>query len=311
MSKVTEEEILKYASSNGPKPTIHYIDLPLTRLHYAKCGQGPPLIMVPASISRLHEWIALTQFFGAHYTVYFFELPGHGDSTSFSKSFTTQQVAETIKDFIDGLGLDKVSILGFSFGGLLTMRAIYYIKERVKSVILYAPSLTKKAIKLSKLRVFISKVIIKLLRIRLVRGFIVTYFKKPTSVKFLSWFLKKFGNLDFEVNNIEDIRAKMSDTALEVLTYQMEEIFNLSFPVPEKKLTQPCYFGMSVNDTMIDFNLTLEEVNKHFETVGVIKYDFHYHQPSKYPSLERIKKDFSGFLELTKPDWSGERDSNP
>ena len=91
----------------------------------------------------------------------------------------------------------------------------------------------------------------------------------------------------------------------------MEEVLSLSFPIPEKKLTQPCYFGMSVNDTMIDFDLTLKEVNKHFETVKVIKYDFPYHQPSKYPSLEEIKKDFSGFLELAESDWSGERDSNP
>ncbi|MBT6401379.1 alpha/beta hydrolase [candidate division WWE3 bacterium] len=291
------KEILKYASKDGPTPTIHYIDLPLTKLHYAKCGEGTPLIMVPATISRLQEWIALTQFFAKHHTVYFFELPGHGGSTAFEKPFNTQQVAETVGDFVDALGFDKVSILGFSFGGLLTMRTIYHLEDRVEKVILYAPALTKKAIILPRIRIELARILIKLLRISKIRSYFASLFKGPRSLKFLNHFLIKFGRVDSGVS-LDQIREKLSDKTLEVLTYQLEEVFDLEWPIPTTKLSQTCCFGMSVNDTMLDYKTTLNELRKHFKDIRVAEFDFPYHQPPKRPTLEELKVDFMGFLEL-------------
>ena len=55
-----------------PKETYHFADLPLTRLHYLKCGQGPPLILVPATVSEIKNWLTLVQFMAQRFTVYFF-----------------------------------------------------------------------------------------------------------------------------------------------------------------------------------------------------------------------------------------------
>lgn len=297
MSAASTEEILKYTSPNGPTPTVHYIDLPKTRLHYAKCGEGPPLIMVPATISRLQEWIAITQFFAKHHTVYFFELPGHGGSTAFKEPFTTQQVAETVKDFMNAFKMQTASILGFSFGGLLTMRTVYYLGDRVDKVILYAPALTKEAIVVSRPRIEIARIIVRWVRKPFVRKAFVTFFKTPGSTNFLHFLLIKFGQVDAGIS-IDQVREKLSDSTLEVLTYQLEEIFDLEWDVPDKKLQQPCYFGMSINDTMLDYKRTLIEVRKHFDNIKVAEFDFPYHQPPKRPTLEELQKDFGGFLEI-------------
>src|SRR3989337_2536136 len=116
----------------GFKPDVshHYIRLPKTNLHYIKCGDGPPLIMVPATISKIENWLALAQFMGQRFRVYFFELPGHGSSSPFPQPFSSQLAAETVEDFIGCPGYQSVSLMGFSFVGILTMTTLNRPRER-------------------------------------------------------------------------------------------------------------------------------------------------------------------------------------
>src|SRR3990172_8107874 len=86
-----------------PQVSDHFVQLPQTNLHYIKCGDGPPLIMVPATISKIENWLALAQFLGQRFTVYFFELPGHGKSSPFPEAFSSELAAETVEAFIDRL----------------------------------------------------------------------------------------------------------------------------------------------------------------------------------------------------------------
>ncbi len=100
----------------------YFIDLPLTRLHILETGRGAPLIMVPATISELENWLPLAQFMGQWSHVYFFELPGHGQSEPFREHFSSQQVAQLVAQLADKLGFKRFSLMGFSFGGILTMQ---------------------------------------------------------------------------------------------------------------------------------------------------------------------------------------------
>ena len=95
--------------------SIHYAALPQTKLRYAKCGEGPPVIMVPATISWIEDWIPMIQMMGTRFTVYFFELPGHGKSSAFAENFISELVAESVEAFADYLGIDRFSLMGFSY----------------------------------------------------------------------------------------------------------------------------------------------------------------------------------------------------
>jgi len=66
----------------------HLVDLPLCSLHVMESGDGPPLIIVPATISELENWADLVRFIGQWFRAYFFELPGHGQSTALPADFT-------------------------------------------------------------------------------------------------------------------------------------------------------------------------------------------------------------------------------
>ena len=94
---------------------ISFMDLPLSRLHVLETGQGEPLIMVPATISELENWRTLAQFMGQWFHVYFFELPGHGESSPFREEFSSHQVAKLVEQMADHLGLERFNLMGFSF----------------------------------------------------------------------------------------------------------------------------------------------------------------------------------------------------
>lgn len=274
----------------------HNIELPLTNLFYVKCGTGPAMILLPATISRVKEWLPLVQFFAQKNTVYFFELPGHGNSSAFEGKFTTQKVAQTVEDFMDILGIEQATIGGFSFGGLLTMRTVYHLKNRLDAVVLYAPVITKRALLLPKVRLFFVEVLLKIIRIRFSRVLIINLFKSDVGRKFIDLILHKFGRVDACIN-AKGIVKKVTEDTLDVLSYQLSEVLNLTWPVPSLKIDVPCYFGMSINDTMLDYNITFEEVKKHFSNIKDVKFTFPYHQIPGPITLEDLNRDYAGFID--------------
>ena len=133
-----------------PAPiSIYSAKLPKTTLRYAKCGNGPPLIILPATISRIKDWSSMIEAMGTKFTAYFFELPGHGGSSAYEENFSSDLVSETVKSFADFLGLGNFSLMSFSFGGILAYKTIAQLENRIDRVILIAPCLSYKALKMS------------------------------------------------------------------------------------------------------------------------------------------------------------------
>jgi pimeloyl-ACP methyl ester carboxylesterase len=130
----------------------YFIDLPLSRLHIMEAGTGEPLIIVPATISELENWRSLAQFMAQWFRVYFFELPGHGQSEPFKENFSSHQVAELVKQLVDTTGYDHFNLMGFSFGGILAMRTFKLLAPRIDRLILIAPCLGQRALSFSSLR---------------------------------------------------------------------------------------------------------------------------------------------------------------
>ena len=214
MSTKNLEGVLNYEGSR-------YIDLPLTRLHYTKCGSGPPLIMVPATMSYIKDWITLIQFMGQKFTTYFFELPGYGGSTPYKEKFSSKLVTKTIESFADKLKIDNFSIMGFSFGGILTLKAVDYLEDKIDKVILLSPCVSKEAMNFSKTRLFIARGLAYCLKNNLIRKLISS---KRFGTPLLSY-LRKFGKINIP---IEEHLKKMPKRTLDILVYQVNEVLNFN-----------------------------------------------------------------------------------
>src|SRR5512138_1117148 len=135
--------------------------LPDTCLRYVKAGTGAPLIIVPATVSLIRQWLPLTQFMGQRFTTYFFELPGHGGSTPYPEKFESRFVPKTVEAFVNSLGHEKFSLMGFSFGGLLALRTLEHLQDRIEKVVLLTPCVSRRALKCSRPRQLAFKASIK------------------------------------------------------------------------------------------------------------------------------------------------------
>lgn len=272
-----------------PDVTEQFIQLPLTRLHYVKCGDGPPLIMVPATISRVDNWLPLLQYMGKYFTTYFFELPGHGQSTPFANTFSTHKVAETVRDLADALGHDKVSLMGFSFGGLLTMRSLALLGDRVDKIVLHAPALSYRSLQFSAPRRAAVKLAINALKKRPIRIGFNRLIRNKSVRPLIANMIKSMGNIEDNVD-AEKILTTITPTTCEVMAYQFDEVLNLELPAPAVRFSQECFFSHSINDPMVDYETALSIVRQQFSNLHTHQLTVPYHQPPKPPTYEEIEQ---------------------
>ena len=238
-----------------PQAVFGDMDLPNTRLHYVKAGTGPPLIIVPATVSLIRQWLPLAQFMGQRFTSYFFELPGHGGSTPYPQKFKSDFVPLTVEAFVDNLGYDKFNLMGFSFGGLLALRTLEHLQDRIEKVFLLSPCVSRRALKWSAPRQWMFKASIKALKNPSLLQGIHYVMNAPRLEKPLTYALSKASNVDRRI--LESKNAlRMPISTLDVFAYTLGEIFQTEYQHDAAPFRIPCYFGMSVNDDILEYNLT-------------------------------------------------------
>lgn len=282
---------------NDRPPVVSYqkANLSLSNLHYAKCGLGPPLIIVPATVSKIDNWLGLIQMMGMKNTVYFFELPGHGGSTPFNENFSSDLVAETVESFANHLGLDRFSIMGFSFGGVLTIKTLARLEDRVDNVMLLAPALTKKALMFSRFRLLLLRIFIKLLKVRAIRELFYSIMAHPIASRYLAKIIGNVGKIDTTIP-LGQVFNKIGPQTLETLAFQFDELLSLDLSLVQKPFNIPCRFVMSVNDTMLDFGSTLDTARTMFNKIQIHRLYLPFHQPPGTPTFEELNKNYGELL---------------
>ena len=276
------------------QPSTHktyFIDLPLARLHVLETGQGTPLIMVPATISELENWLPLAQFMAQWFHVYFFELPGHGQSEPFQDRFSSQQVAELVAQLADKLGFKRFSLMGFSFGGILAMRTFKLLSARVDRVVLIAPCLDHRALPFSDLRLSTLYRVNQLLSNPKIQAQFYKLIRNPSTVCVIVKMLQKIGHLE-QTLPLEKKLLNTSESTISVLNAQINEILTTEFDVTPAKHQTPCYFAMSVYDPLLHFDTTLKIVHDHFENVNTVPLQYPFHQPPGAFTYEELNRDF-------------------
>jgi pimeloyl-ACP methyl ester carboxylesterase len=256
-----------------------------------EAGSGPTLIIVPATISELENWVDLIQFMAQWFRVYFFELPGHGESTPFRQKFTTTLVAETVSQLLDHLQVERFNLMGFSFGGILAMRTFSLLNHRIDRVILNAPCLTRRAILLSSPQRFALQGTNSLFRqhavqVQLHRAFHHSHTR--------AWLMKLFQRMR-KLEHTDQLGRKLGVvkmSTLEVLTEEIAEILSVEFPHPARKFDVPCFLTMSVNDPLLDYQVTLEEAQSYFSVIHLTRLYFPFHQPPKPFTFDELNCEF-------------------
>jgi hypothetical protein len=274
-----------------PSHKAYFIKLPLARLHVLETGRGAPLIMVPATISELQNWLPLAQFMGQWFHVYFFELPGHGQSEPFREAFSSQRVAQLVEQLADELGFERFSLMGFSFGGMLAMQTFKRLSARIDRVVFIAPCLDHRALPFSAFRLSILYKFNQFMSAPSMQSRFYQLIHNEFTASVVVKCLQKIGHLE----NTALLQQKLLHTTpgtISVLNAQISEILTAEFEVTPVKHQTPCYFAMSVYDPLLRFDITLNVVYNHFEHVKSVPLFYPFHQPPGAFTYEELNRNF-------------------
>jgi pimeloyl-ACP methyl ester carboxylesterase len=108
------------------------------RIRYMEAGEGPPLVHLHGAgglrLSPGHDLLA------RQFRVIAFEMPGFGHSPENNRTRTMPELAATMAEAADKLGLDRFNLMGTSFGGKTALWLALNHPERVLALVLEAPA---------------------------------------------------------------------------------------------------------------------------------------------------------------------------
>lgn len=106
------------------------------RLYYMEQGRGEPLILLHGNDESSDYFENQIGIFSEQYRVIAVDTRGHGRSPRGEAPFQIRQFAEDLREFMDGLAIEKASILGFSDGGNIAVTFALKYPQRVECLIL-------------------------------------------------------------------------------------------------------------------------------------------------------------------------------
>ena len=121
-------------------------------LYYIEEGEGFPLVLLHGNGEDHAYFEHQMKPFSARYRVIAPDTRGHGKSPRGEAPFTLEQFAEDLKVFLDGLGISKCHLLGFSDGGnialIFALKYPQYIQKLIVNGANLEPSGVKRSVQL-------------------------------------------------------------------------------------------------------------------------------------------------------------------
>jgi pimeloyl-ACP methyl ester carboxylesterase len=105
-------------------------------LSYLDAGSGPVVLFVHGLLGSHRHWVHLVEQLSTDCRVLVPDLFGHGDSAKPMGDYSLGAHAATLRDLLDRLGVQQVTIVGHSLGGGIAMQFWYLFPERLQRLVL-------------------------------------------------------------------------------------------------------------------------------------------------------------------------------
>lgn len=216
-------------------------------------GTKVTLVLLHGWNQNIEMMMPVGEKFFDRYNVLIIDLPGFGKSSEPDYSWTVYEYAECVKQMVDDLCLDKIILMGHSFGGRVGL--IYASMYDVYKLICFASPYCKELKKLP-LKTRIYKVL-----------------KKIGPLKWLASIMKNYiGSTDYK-------------NATEVMRGVLVQSINIEMIEDIKKIKAPTLLIWGSLDTAVPLKRAYELENL-IENAGVVVYEGATH----YAYLERLNE---------------------
>jgi len=120
----------------GIAPAPQTVTLHGDALDYVDTGTGPPVVLLHGLLGSHHSWAPLVSVLSAEHRVVAIDLIGHGGSAKPRGDYSLGAQAATLRDLLDHLGLDRVTLVGHSLGGGIALQFAYLFPDRMQRLVL-------------------------------------------------------------------------------------------------------------------------------------------------------------------------------
>jgi pimeloyl-ACP methyl ester carboxylesterase len=114
----------------------HTVQINGIEMHYEEHGVGTPLVLLHGFGGSGQNWQPFTAKLSEGYRLIVVDLRGHGHSTNPENKFTHRQAASDVFLLLDTLGIDRVSAMGMSTGGMVLLHMATSQPKRIDSMVL-------------------------------------------------------------------------------------------------------------------------------------------------------------------------------
>src|ERR687889_561986 len=118
---------------------VQYLTIHGHQRAFFKAGSGPALLLLHGLGCNHTTWAPVVAALSRRYTVIAPDLLGHGLSDKPRADYSVGGYANGMRDLLTVLGIDKVTVVGHSFGGGVAMPFAYQFPERTERMVLVAP----------------------------------------------------------------------------------------------------------------------------------------------------------------------------
>ena len=117
---------------------VQYVTIHGHRRAFVKTGSGPALLLLHGLGCHHGTWEPVIDALARNYTVIAPDLLGHGQSDKPRADYSLGGYANGMRDLLTVLGIDRVTVVGHSFGGGVAMQFAYQFPERTERLVLVA-----------------------------------------------------------------------------------------------------------------------------------------------------------------------------
>lgn len=120
----------------GSIDDVQYVVVHGYRRAFRIAGDGPALLLLHGLACDSSTWLDVMPTLAEHFTVIAPDLLGHGESDKPDADYSLGGYANGMRDLLTVLGIDKVTVVGHSFGGGVAMQFAYQFPDRTERVVL-------------------------------------------------------------------------------------------------------------------------------------------------------------------------------